>query len=214
MACVRSAEPLVFEEALHTYYAVADARRVSVAGLTGATYADKTRDFQRFTDAASPFSFAGPTDRVYTGTGATCTIDDPGLGRRIVVEKDASATTVVWNPWAGHKPMPDLGADEWPRFVCVETANAADDAVTLAAGTEHTMRASIRPTPSPTGSARPRSGAPASSGASIPRSSARSTASTSTSCARSPRATWSRAGARRACAGGTTPGCSTSPGRR
>ena len=104
----------------------------------------------RFTDAAAPFAFAGPTDRVYTGTRATCTIDDPGLGRRVAVEKDGSATTVVWNPWEGHKPMPDLGADEWPRFVCIETANAADDAVTLAAGAEHTMRASIRATPAPT----------------------------------------------------------------
>jgi glucose-6-phosphate 1-epimerase len=39
--------------------------------------------------------------------------------------------------------MPDFGDDEWPAMVCVETANALDDAITLPPGGEHRLRAEI-----------------------------------------------------------------------
>jgi len=65
-----------------------------------------------------------------------------------VVEKAGSATTVVWNPWAAKaRALADLGDDEWPRFLCVETANVHDDAVTLAPGARHALRAAIRVEP-------------------------------------------------------------------
>jgi glucose-6-phosphate 1-epimerase len=35
--------------------------------------------------------------------------------------------------------MADFGDDEWPGMVCVEPANAAEDAVTVAPGTVHSM---------------------------------------------------------------------------
>jgi glucose-6-phosphate 1-epimerase len=41
-----AAAPLVFEEALHTYYAVADVHEVTVTGLDGVTYLDKVDNFQ------------------------------------------------------------------------------------------------------------------------------------------------------------------------
>ena len=66
----------------------------------------------------------GETDRIYLATTATCTIDDPGMKRKIVVAKTGSNTTVVWNPWVDKaKAMPDFGDDEWPSMVCVETCN-------------------------------------------------------------------------------------------
>ena len=39
--------------------------------------------------------------------------------------------------------LPDFGDDEWPGMICVETANAADSAVTLAPGQTHRMSAGI-----------------------------------------------------------------------
>jgi glucose-6-phosphate 1-epimerase len=45
--------------------------------------------------------------------------------------------------------MPDFGDDEWTGMVCVETANAGDDAVTLAPGASHAMTATIEVRPSP-----------------------------------------------------------------
>ena len=71
-------------------------------------------------------------------------VDDPVLGRRLVVEKEGSATTVVWNPWSEKaSAMADLGADAWPSMLCVETANTGEDAVSLAPGQRHRMTALV-----------------------------------------------------------------------
>ena len=40
--------------------------------------------------------------------------------------------------------MADFGDAEWPGMLCIETANAAENAVTLAPGATHTMTAVIR----------------------------------------------------------------------
>jgi glucose-6-phosphate 1-epimerase len=134
----------VFGEALHTYFAVADVRNIRIDGLDGVTYADKVQDFKRFTQKG-PITFTGETDRVYLNTTATCTIHDPGMGRRILVEKINSASTVVWNPWAEKsKAMLDLGADAWIGMLCVETCNVADNAIALPAGKMHEMKAILR----------------------------------------------------------------------
>ena len=84
----------------------------------------------------------------YPATRAACVVDDPAGGRRLVVDKAGSGTTVVWNPWAAKaRAMADLGDEEWLRMLCIETANAADDRVTLASGARHEMRATIRVLP-------------------------------------------------------------------
>jgi glucose-6-phosphate 1-epimerase len=133
-----------FEEALHTYFAVGDVRRISIHGLKGTDYKDKIQNFKIIHEDAEAIRFVGPTDRLYMRTTATCTVDDPGNRRTILVEKEHSDTTVVWNPGAqGAANMPDLGNDEWSSFVCVETANAQESAVTLAPGGIHVMRARV-----------------------------------------------------------------------
>lgn len=137
--------PLVFEEALHTYLAVADVRNCSIEGLSGRTFIDKVDGTKRKVQEAGPMKITGETDRVYLDTTDTVTVSDPGTGRRIVLSKQGSASTVVWNPWADKaKAMSDFGPDEWPRMLCIETANAADNRITLAPGGRHTMRAEVR----------------------------------------------------------------------
>ncbi len=139
---------LTFEEALHTYLAVSDVRQISVQGLEGRPYLDKVGGVTPRPGAAQPISVAAETDRVYGGSKGTVTVADPGWARRIVVRKQGSATTVVWNPWAAKaRAMPDFGDDEWPAMVCVETANAVDDAVTVPAGKSHVMSATIEVLP-------------------------------------------------------------------
>ena len=139
------ADSLTFEQALHTYFAVADVRQVRGSGLSGAAYLDKNRDMQKLIDSDDQLAVTESTDRVYLATKAKCTINDPAGGRRITVDKEGSDTTVVWNPWSNPaKPFPDLSPEEWERFICVETCNVKDYAVTLAAEAIHTMRAIIR----------------------------------------------------------------------
>jgi glucose-6-phosphate 1-epimerase len=133
-----------FEEALHTYLAVGDIKRTTIDGLAGRTFIDKVDKAQRKTQPPGPFSITGETDRVYLDTPDTVTVDDAGNGRKLLVSKSGSGSTVVWNPWiAKSKAMADFGDDEWPGMLCIETANAADNAVKLAAGERHTMRSTV-----------------------------------------------------------------------
>jgi len=138
------AAPRAFEAALHSYLAVSDVRHARIRGLEGVAYVDKTAGMALKPGATEPIVIAAETDRVYLGTTGTVTIEDPGWRRRVVVGKSGSSTTVVWNPWvAKAKAMADFGDEEWPGMVCVETANAMDDAVTLAPGATHVMAATL-----------------------------------------------------------------------
>ena len=136
--------PFQFEEALHTYFAVSDIRNGSVTGLEGAAYLDKVDSLRRKQLGSEPLRIETETDWVFSRSATTCIIDDPALSRRIIVEKSGSQTTVVWNPWiAKAAAMADFGDDEWPRMLCIETANTAEDAITLASGARHLMTATI-----------------------------------------------------------------------
>lgn len=135
--------PLVITDALHTYFKVGDVRQVSVRGLKGVTYVSKVESVRK-ADAEEVIRFAGETDRVYVNTTATTVIEDPSMHRRITIAKEGSNSTVVWNPWiAKAKAMPDFGDEEWPAMVCVETANALDNAVQVPAHGSHTTTAHL-----------------------------------------------------------------------
>lgn len=142
-------EAFTFEEALHTYFAISDIRRVAVAGLRDTEYLDKTDSFLRKRVETVLLLFKGEKDQVHINTQSTCTILDPAWKRRIEIEKSGSNSTVVWNPWikkAG--AMPDLGLYEWNGMVCVESGNIGENAVTLAPGESHKMAVTIRIRPS------------------------------------------------------------------
>ena len=136
--------PIAFEAALHTYFAVSDIRRVTLTGLAGTEYLDKVEGLASKRQGEAPMAFDGETDRIFLDTEATCTIHDPGPGRRIHVAKRGSLSTIVWNPWiAKARAMPDFGDDEWPAMLCIETANVRDRAVRLEPGSHHTMSAHV-----------------------------------------------------------------------
>jgi len=131
---------LVFDEALHTYFAVGDVRKVTVTGLEPTPFIDKTDNMREKPAAHAPLIFTAFTDRVYPNTTATCVLDDAAWQRKITVAKANSNTTVVFNPW---RELPDLGPEEWHGMACVETVNAGINAITLPAGKTHTMQAHI-----------------------------------------------------------------------
>jgi glucose-6-phosphate 1-epimerase len=136
---------LVFEEALHSYFAVSDVARVDLMGLGGAAYLDKQDGAKRKVQAEGAVRLTEIMDRVYVETTATCVVEDVPAARRIVVEKSGSRATVVWNPWAeAAAKMGDMEPDGWKRMLCVETANVEECAVKLPPGETHTMRAEIR----------------------------------------------------------------------
>lgn len=82
-----------------------------------------------------------PIECVFIDQAGEVVIDDNGNHRRIVMKKHNSASTVVWNPGAeGAKGFADMPDDQYSRMVCVEAANALDNAYTLKAGESHSMK--------------------------------------------------------------------------
>ena len=144
----RGEEDMVFEEALHTYFAVRDIRSTEVIGLEGQQFLDRLGGPGPVPGVPDPVSFVAETDRIYLGTGATTTVRDPEAGRSVLIRKAGSDATVVWNPWVDKaRAMDDFGDDEWETMVCVETCNIRDAAVHLAPGASHPMTATFEVAP-------------------------------------------------------------------
>lgn len=136
----RDSAPVTIGQALHTYFGVSHVRDITIHGLGGCAYLDKVDGFAR-KQQTGPITLSGETDRIYLDSTADCMIDDPRWKRRIRVAKSGSRSTVVWNPWIEKaKQMGDLGPDGYINMVCVESANAADDVVTIPPGGTHSLR--------------------------------------------------------------------------
>ncbi len=132
-------EDFVIGEALHTYFQIGDIAETKVLGLEGCEYMDKAGGGVRKHQEGA-VTFSAETDRVYVNTEAACLIEDARLKRRIRVAKSGSRSTVVWTPWTEKADkMGDFGPDGWRAMVCVESANALENVVSVKAGASHTM---------------------------------------------------------------------------
>jgi len=130
----------VISEALHTYFQIGDIADTQVSGLSGCVYWDKVNG-STLKKQDGIIRFAAETDRVYINSATECVIIDDRLQRRIHISKSGSLSTVVWTPWTAKADrMGDLGQPEgWREMVCVESANAIENTVKVAAGTRHTL---------------------------------------------------------------------------
>lgn len=129
--------------ALHSYFAVSDIANAGIHGLDGCVYLDKVASYERF-EQTGPIAVTAETDRIYLDTTADCLISDAGWQRTIHVAKHGSRTTVVWNPWVDRaRQLADFGDDEYRAMVCVETANTADDQITVPPGGEHRLTTTL-----------------------------------------------------------------------
>lgn len=136
--------PFVLGQALHTYFEIGDILQASVAGLAGSPYIDKVDGGKRKKQKGD-VTFSGETDRVYLDTAGCCGIVDPVMKRTILITSTGSRSTVVWNPGAEKAAkMGDFGKAGENKMVCVETANAVDDVITLLPGQTHRMTAQYR----------------------------------------------------------------------
>jgi D-hexose-6-phosphate mutarotase len=144
IANVSDGQDLTFEDCLHSYFHVGDIAAVSITGLKGIDYLDKTENFARKTERAEHIKISQETDRIYLDAAGPVEIHDSNLGRRIRIEKSCSLSTVLWNPWV-HKAeqMPDFGGEEFHQMVCVESGNVADNRLTLPAGKSNTLKVEI-----------------------------------------------------------------------
>jgi len=125
---------ITISQALHSYFRVGDITSVSVLGLDGINYIDSANDSARKTQAG-PLTISSEVDRIYTDTSGDLTIDDASLERKISIASSGCSTAVVWNPWVEiAASMADLDDDDYLQMLCVETANAGPETVTITAG--------------------------------------------------------------------------------
>jgi len=137
----RGNNPIELTQALHTYFAVGDIERTSVTGLEGVPYADKT-DGGREKNQESSICIEAETDRIYPFKGGDIVIHDEILERNIRIASEGSQSVVVWNPWIRVcEQKADLAEEDYKKMLCIETANAGDDVITVQPGKNYTLRA-------------------------------------------------------------------------
>jgi glucose-6-phosphate 1-epimerase len=134
-------EPFLLTQALHTYFWISDVAFVRVEGLRGCAYLDNLDGLKRKVEQSERIRIDREVDRIYLGDTRRIVLADEGFPtrRRVVIDSEGSASAVVWNPWADKTiRLGDMGApDAFRTMLCVETANAGDDAITLAPGASH-----------------------------------------------------------------------------
>lgn len=137
--------PFQITQALHTYFKIGDIHQVQVLGLDGVEFLDKTQGGTQKTQAGA-VQISEEVDRVYTNLSTPeLVITDASLNRRILITAQGSKTAIVWNPWAEiSAAMADLDDADYQHFLCVETANAADDVVAIAPGAVSSLVATYR----------------------------------------------------------------------
>lgn len=140
-----STGPIAVGGALHSYLAVSDLAAITIAGLEQTPYLDTTTSPEgEMGGDAQPLTITGEVDRIYYSTSNGVTITDSSWRRKILIEKENSLTTVVWNPWQEKAAaLSDLPDDGYTHFVCIEAANARHDTRSLAPGETHRLATRI-----------------------------------------------------------------------
>jgi glucose-6-phosphate 1-epimerase len=126
-------------QAFHTYFKIGDIKQVQVLGLEAKDYLDKVDDGKQKTQSGV-ITFSEECDRIYLNVPSELIINDAALNRKIKITTNNSKTAIVWNPGAiVSANMADLGDQDYQHFVCVETANAANEIIELSPGSEYKL---------------------------------------------------------------------------
>ncbi len=135
----RAAEEVEITAALHSYFLLGEAGLVHITGLDDTFYID-TLQQERTTLQQGQIKIDWEINRIYLETGNSCTIHDPMLERQIMVRKEGSQSTVVWNPWEERsRTFQDLGDEEYRKMVCIEAGNVRRDRILLPPSASHTL---------------------------------------------------------------------------
>ena len=132
--------------ALHTYFAVSDCEKVTVRGLEKAPYTVKGGS----TDPCEnvPLQIKGEVCRLYFPQKESLELLDPEWQRKIIISKENSSSTLVWNPGAERcSQIPDLKDDEFHGFLCIECNRAGEDTMLLQPGREYRISQKIAAAP-------------------------------------------------------------------
>lgn len=138
-------QPCTITQAFHPYFQVGDIRQTSVTGLENTRYIDKVSDNME-REQLGAVTIDAEVDRIYQAVGSSdLVIHDQAWQRRIRITSKGNRTAVVWNPWAKRSAaMSDLEDEDYLRFICVETTNAATDRAHIPPNSEVKLSANYK----------------------------------------------------------------------
>ena len=129
-------DQLLASGALHSYFRVGDVRQIIIKGLEDTDYLDTVGQHTN-RHQTGVIEIDREVDRYYDSSAAV-RLEDPSKERTILIDKENSPSTVVWNPWIEKAAaLGDLPNEDYLAFACVETAVTNDRAVALSKGETH-----------------------------------------------------------------------------
>ncbi|MGH1485820.1 MAG: D-hexose-6-phosphate mutarotase [Cellvibrionaceae bacterium] len=124
-----SQQAFTFSGALHSYFVVDSINNTFVNGFDGLSYVDALNNWEA-SQQEGDIDFDQEVDRIYQSSPKIITLIDGQ--RKIKLTNGGSKSTVVWNPWKDKaKRLSQFADDDYKTMVCIETANALDDVITL-----------------------------------------------------------------------------------
>jgi glucose-6-phosphate 1-epimerase len=131
-------------QAFHAYFNVSDILHVEIQGLENKPYLDAPTWQNEVQEGL--ITFNQEVDRVYQEVDTQIVLKDEE--HTLHVENTGSSSVIVWNPWIDKcKRMAlgknDMKEDAYKEFVCIESANAFDDSITIEPNKSHTLKAVI-----------------------------------------------------------------------
>jgi glucose-6-phosphate 1-epimerase len=108
---------------LHTYLRVGDLRKVSVEGLEGATYQDRTAKAAQRRESRRPLRISGEVDRIYVARPGRLRVRDESRDRTILVDRAGFGDVVIWSPGEEKgRTTIGLAEGEYLTYLAVEAA--------------------------------------------------------------------------------------------
>ena len=133
-------KPFKISQALHTYFSVSHILEVAIKGLDKKPYLDALTWKMEIQNG--DITFEQEVDRVYQNVEGEIVLSDKK--REVYIKNSGSSSVVVWNPWIEKTlRMSAMKPNAYEYFVCIESANAFDDARVLKPQEEHILGAVI-----------------------------------------------------------------------
>jgi glucose-6-phosphate 1-epimerase len=121
--------PFSFTAALHTYFAVTEVTKASLAGLKDTRYHERGDAFAK-TEKQEAIRFTGVTDRIYYEPENEVFMLHQPKNHAVQIQHINFPDVVVWNPWEeGAAGLADMEPVGWRNMLCVEAARIADPVV-------------------------------------------------------------------------------------
>jgi glucose-6-phosphate 1-epimerase len=130
-----------YSAALHSYFSVDHINNVIISGFAKTKYVDALDQWKE-KKQVDDIAFNKEVDRIYKCSPEAITLSD--RNRIIAIESTGSESTVIWNPWIEKsQQLSQFADDEYQSMVCIETANALDDIISLGPGDAHSLTLTI-----------------------------------------------------------------------